>query len=176
MMCIALMGLLVRTDREKKFLLNGSKHVLIYESSRGKRFKAHTFRNNSQVAQMENIAVPPLGQVTLDEWKLERPLEAQPTISSVIHDEPSSLLIRAIGYWHTHADVHHHRNYPTMVIFIIYETLNTYIFKSKLLQFTKCLTCTVSPISQILKEPFSLTQPTHFIPKRAKVRSYLLIS
>uniref|UniRef100_A0A2H1X045 SFRICE_033182 n=1 Tax=Spodoptera frugiperda TaxID=7108 RepID=A0A2H1X045_SPOFR len=53
------MGLLVRTDREKKFLLNGSKHALNYESSRGKRFKAHTFRNNRRVVQMENVAVPP---------------------------------------------------------------------------------------------------------------------
>lgn len=76
MMCIALMEILVRTDREKKCLLNGSKHALIYESSRGKRFKAHTFRNNSKVTQMENIAVPPSGKVTSDELKPERPLEA----------------------------------------------------------------------------------------------------
>lgn len=58
MMCIALMGLLVHTDREKKFLLNGSKHALNYKSSRGKRFKAHTFRNNSKVVQRENVAAP----------------------------------------------------------------------------------------------------------------------
>lgn len=46
MMCIALMGLLVRTDREKKFLLNGSKHASKLRVKSRKAFPRHILLEN----------------------------------------------------------------------------------------------------------------------------------